>query len=104
MIQQRSGKYSFPGGTAEPGESAQCTAHRETWEEASVEVQVSTVKATFDNGFVLFNCDVRDGEFQTNNSLEVSDVIWVAPGGIPEQKWRFPEQKQLAIQWLNDKK
>ncbi len=102
MVKQRSGKYSFPGGTSEPGESAQCTAHRETWEEAGVDVLVAKLKHQFDNGFYLFDCHAERVAAKTLNWAEVEEVVWVNPQTIAEHDWRFPYQRAIAIQWIQD--
>jgi 8-oxo-dGTP diphosphatase len=101
MIMQTNSLYSFPGGTSEFAESAQCTAHRETWEEAGVNVVVGNLKHQFDNGFFLFECTYDHLNLATNDSSEVSSVALVDPASIPEDKWRFPAQRQLSIEWLN---
>lgn len=100
LIEQSNGLYSFPGGTAEFAESAQCTAHRETWEEAGVDVKVGKLKHQFDNGFYLFNCYAETLSLATNDASEVDQVVLLAPQEIPAEKWRFPEQRIQAIEWL----
>ena len=103
MVKQWNGSYSFPGGTADAGESAQCTAHRETLEEAGVDVRVGGLKYQFDNGFYLFNCEAENIELRTNDSLEVTGVVLINPSQLPASKWRFPYQRQLSIDWLSER-
>ena len=100
LVQQRNGKYSFPGGTAKPAENAQCTAHRETWEEAGIDVSVGKLKHRFENGFRLYECFSDTAQLTTKDSLEVKRVIYIRPELIPKEQWRFPDQRQLAIDWL----
>lgn len=102
LVQQRSGKYSFPGGTSVPGELAQCTAHRETLEETGFNVSVGELKHRFDNGFYLFNCRASGDAAAVQAWMEVADVVWVAPADIPQQQWRFPYQRAMAIGWLRE--
>ncbi len=45
------GKLGLPGGAAAAGESAQCTAHRETWEETGLDVRVGRFLGRLDTGF-----------------------------------------------------
>ena len=102
MIIQRNGLYSFPGGTSEPGETAQCTAHRETYEEAGMDVLVGSLKHQFDNGFRLFNCESNGTSEITNDAVEVRGVVWVKPADIEREMWRFPSQRSQAIYWLEE--
>ncbi len=100
--QRQTGKLSLPAGTARAGESAQCTAHRETWEETGVEVTVGRLLKEFDNQFYLFRCSV------TNEAIiripkdqvpvpvdwlhEVSEVFFLNPTVLSNDSWRFPEE------------
>src|SRR6478736_3684323 len=43
------GKWSFPGGTIEPGETSREAARREAWEETSLEVEVLEVADVIDS-------------------------------------------------------
>lgn len=101
MVEQRNGLFSFPGGTADFGETAQCTAHRETMEEAGIRVRVGSLKHRFDNGFYLFNCEAENIKLATNDSAEIAGVVLIAPSQLPAAYWRFPKQRQLAINWLS---
>lgn len=89
------GKLGVPAGSGEDDESAQCTAHRETWEEAGVDVQVGELLWSYpENDFFLFACYLGDqlGESSTRDASEVIDVFWLDPHGIDPSEWRFPEQ------------
>ncbi|MEZ5501649.1 MAG: NUDIX hydrolase [Halioglobus sp.] len=57
MVQGLNGKISLPGGSSEPGESAQCTAFRETWEETGLRLQPGELLRVFSTGFHLYRCD-----------------------------------------------
>ena len=55
MVRHReTAKLSPPGGTAVQQETAQCTAHRETWEETGVEVRVGTLLKNVNQQLYLF--------------------------------------------------
>lgn len=56
-MQGLNGRLSLPGGSSEPGESAQCTAFRETWEETGLQLQPRELLEVFDTGFHLYRCD-----------------------------------------------
>ena len=101
MIEQSNGLYSIPGGTSESGETAQCTAHRETWEEAGVDVKVGKLKHQFGNGFFLFECFADNISLETNDAGEVKQVLLVDPTEIPSELWRFPKQRKLTLEWMS---
>lgn len=91
-------KWNLPGGTKAWGESAQCTAQRETREELGVEVNVGPLLIQEDNGFYLFRCDLLDGQYQANypvpasGASEVSAIAWLSPEQITAQEWRYPQR------------
>lgn len=92
-------KLGIPGGTRETNETAQCTAHRETWEETGYSVIVGKKLKVFDNGFHLYQCSL-DGEFTQGDltdysNSEVLEVLWVDPNKIKQSDWRFPKQLTL---------
>ena len=96
---ERSGKLTFPGGYAESGETAQCTAHRETWEETGLEVRVGRVLKTFSNAFHLYAC-VLEGtagvsraplEVPVTGHGEIREVLWMEAVALTAEDWRFPQ-------------
>jgi 8-oxo-dGTP diphosphatase len=97
------GVWSIPGGTSIRGESAQCTAARETWEESGAEVVVGARLHTFENGFQLFLCrwDTPPEGFSEDLPLpdwarnEVDDVTLVDPRRLEPEQYRFPGQLNL---------
>lgn len=104
MVRELSGNISLPGGTSEPGESAQCTAWRETYEETGIHVRVGARVKAFDNGFNLFRCDLaQDGTAQTLGPAlpgEIREVLWLAPAQLGDYSWRFPAQQAMVRHWL----
>lgn len=106
-----SGKLTIPGGHSRPRESAQCTAHRETWEEAGVNVEVGRLLARLDNGFHLFECHVPvaerarwlrlvDAGVACPTPREISGVLVVDGSALTAETYRFPRylrQVQLAL-------
>lgn len=103
VIRQRNNaKLSMPGGTNETGETAQCTAHRETWEEAGVKVSVGRKLHVFSNGFHLYECSITGNThtFNTNDSIEVAEVLWVDPRDTSKTDWRFSNQYALIREML----
>lgn len=100
VLQHRWGGYlGIPGGRGRAGESAQCTAHRETWEETGLDVEVGQLLMGFVNGFSVFACrstepvprdaDIPLPDHATN---EISGVLLRHPDDIDADDWRFPSQ------------
>lgn len=99
------GKMGIPGGTALDDEPAQCTAHRETWEETGLDVTVGERLGTMRYGFALFHC-YPDKPLVTDEPLslpwhawlEITDAVWLAPEEIPRDQWRYEDQVELFLE------
>jgi 8-oxo-dGTP pyrophosphatase MutT (NUDIX family) len=88
-----SGKLDLPGGRAKSGESARCTAQRETWEETGLEVHVGE---TLGGRSDLFRCHPRhavssasDPPLRWWSAVEASAVLWVDPRTVQDADWRY---------------
>jgi len=100
MVRQLSGKLNTPGGRGKKKESAQCTAHRETWEEAGVEVRVGKRLKKYKSGFFLFRCQlVKQPSFQEDNLPvpifafgEITEVKLIDLAKLKKKQLRFPKQ------------
>lgn len=110
VVRQRvSGKLGFPAGFAETGESSQCVAHRETWEETGLDVVVHTLVKRFGNGFALYRCELTDAKPMDTDELavpasgktEVSQVLWVNPKETEATDWRFPRQYPAILELID---
>ncbi|HQH26526.1 MAG TPA: NUDIX domain-containing protein [Oligoflexia bacterium] len=93
-------KLGLPAGTAEPGESAQQTAHRETWEETGIEVTVGRLLKKSGSAF-LYECHPKDPSsldditrLAAHDVLEITEVILIDPQSIRPEDWRFPTYLQ----------
>lgn len=97
MVQQQlDGSWATPGGTAEPGERAACTAWRETREETGLTVKVIKPLQILDNGFHVYHCTVLDNVAVTAvDTLEVADQQWLDGEQRAKVVWRFPAQRQI---------
>ena len=96
-------KLSPPGGSAESGESAQCAAYRETWEETGLALQPTRLLEVFDTGFHLYRCERLPGSGAIDPPLrfEVRGAFYLAPEEFDAWEWRFPGQ-QAVLKKLMD--
>ena len=102
LVQALNGKISLPGGSAEPGEAAQCTAFRETWEETGLRLQPRERLAVFDTGFHLYRCERKadSGAIDPPPRMEVRAAFYLGPEQFGDYEWRFPDQEVLLVEML----
>lgn len=103
VLHRNSGKWDFPGGTSDSGESARCTAYRETVEETGFDVEVRDRIITFDNGYQLYRCTgaiTDDMLIETNKRFhpERSEVALKPIRELKASDLRFPEEITLLEQ------
>lgn len=97
VVQGLNHKLSPPGGGNKSGESAQCTAHRETWEETGLALRPTKLLAVFDTGFHLYRCErlPDSGGIDPPLRFEVRAAFYLAPEEFDKWQWRFPGQQQV---------
>lgn len=110
VVQRGSNRLNVPGGGQRANESAQCTAHRETWEETGIDVSVAQLLHVFDNGFHLYDCRTASPDFDPeklpsppwHSWSEVTAVRWVNPTQTPTGEWRYPQKLPALLQVLDE--
>ena len=102
LIESPLSQLSVPGGTAERGETAACTAIRETREETGLEVQPKALLKIWENGFHLFECAPASKPLETNISqpAEVKAIRWLEAEEFDSYNWRFKNQKGWLKEYL----
>lgn len=103
LVEMHTGKLSPPGGKARAGESAQCAAHRETWEETGLDLMPDRLLQVFDTGFHLYSC----GFYRNYDPLnvwpsEVKQALWVPLEEMESKQWRFAGQGRILRNLIDD--
>ena len=105
MVRELSGAISLPGGTSAAGESSQCTAFRETWEETGLQVTVHERVAVLGTGFDLFRCTSTQSPatpLVPAVRSETPAAYWISPDQFDDYRFRFPDQRALLERAVRD--
>jgi len=85
------GKWEFPGGKIDPGESPEECLHREIHEEIAIKIRIaSSLPActhkypTFTITLLPFICTIENGELILH---EHADMVWLMPSQLPTLDW-----------------
>ena len=102
VVDSRTGGLTPPGGKSRDGESAQCTAHRETLEETGLDLIPRELVSVLDTGFHLYRCEIhaRSGSIDPA-VLEVKRGFWLDISSFADVKWRYPGQGQILTELLS---
>jgi len=102
VVADFSNRISVPGGSGEADEAPRCTAHRETWEETGLNVDVGKVEMVFDTGFHLFRCRLASPKATINPPprLEVRRAWFLPLAQFSKFEWRYPYQQALMADWV----
>ena len=103
LVQDLKGRLSPPGGKSLPGETAQCTAYRETWEETGLALQPTELLDVFDTGFHLYRCErlSASGDIDPPIRFEVRGAFYLPPEEFDNWEWRFPGQQAILRDLVN---
>lgn len=94
-----SGLYDLPFGDPISEESAQCTAHRKTWEGTGFNVEVDQLLGVTQSGVMLFSCNIsggftsEDGPLSPPNwvSSEIQQIDFINPFDTRHDLWLYPD-------------
>ena len=101
VVEAREGGLTPPGGKSLNGESAQCTAHRETFEETGLDLIPRDLVSTFDTGFNLYYCEIHAGSGGIDTDfMEVRRGFWLPIEEFDQVRWRYPGQGEILGELL----
>lgn len=99
------GELGIPAGASDRGESAQCTAHRETWEETGLDVRVGRELGRLRYGFTVYRChpeELLDPSAEPvlpwHVRLEITGAEWMPLEALPRDQWRYREQVDAFLE------
>lgn len=100
---QSTDKYSLPGGKSKKNESAQCTAHRQTWAKTGFNVLVGKYLGMGNDGLRYYQCTAGGnfvGQLQSFPvpewaSTNVASIELINPFESHKNKW--PDTAQLIM-------
>lgn len=102
VVVSSKGGVTPPGGKTREGESAQCAAHRETWEETGLNLMPGQLIHVFDTGFHLYHCEIHSGSggVELGSLREVRGWRWLAIEDFDQVEWRYPGQGEALRRLL----
>ncbi|AEP30926.1 MutT/nudix family protein [Brumicola nitratireducens] len=94
-----SGQYDLPFGDPISNESAQCTAHRHTWEQTGFNVEVDQLLGVSQSGMMLFSCGLSSGFTSDDGPLEppswansnIQQIEFISPFDTRYDVWQQPD-------------
>jgi hypothetical protein len=95
---EATGQYDLPYGDPISEESAQCTAHRHTWQQTGLNVEVDQLLGVTQSGTMLFSCKISGGFTSEDGPLEppnwadkkIQAIEFIDPFDTRHGAWRQP--------------
>lgn len=102
VVESSFGGITPPGGKSKKGESAQCAAHRETWEETGLDLLPRQLLQVFDTGFHLYYCEIHAGSggIESGPLHEVRRGFWLSLDDFNAVEWRFQGQGEALLKLI----
>lgn len=102
-IEPSKGKWTFPGGFVDWGESVQAAALREALEETGLTIVLDGLVGVYSYPgvpvvIVVYRAKVIGGRFIPNH--EIAELAWVTPEEIPWEDLAFPSTRDALKDWL----
>lgn len=102
-IEPAKGKWTFPGGFVDWGESVPAAALRETLEETGLTVALDGLVGVYSYSerpvaIVVYRARVIGGSLSQNH--EITEFAWVRPEEIPWPELAFPSTRDALKDWL----
>jgi len=102
-IEPAKGKWTFPGGFVDWGESVPAAALRETLEETGLTVALEGLVGVYSYPerpvvIVVYRARVTGGSLSQNH--EIAEAAWVKPEAIPWDGLAFPSTRDALTDWL----
>lgn len=93
-----SGLYDLPFGDPIAQESAQCTAHRNTWDKTGFNVEVDQLLGVTQSGLMLFSCTLNAGFTSEDGPMEpprwvdneIQQIDFIDPFNTRYNVWQQP--------------
>ena len=94
-----SGQYDLPFGDPIANESAQCTAHRHTWEQTGFNVEVDQLLGVSQSGLMLFSCELNSGFTSDDGPINppswadsnIQQIEFISPFDTRYDVWQQPD-------------
>ena len=103
-INPSKGKWTFPGGFVDWGETVMGAALRETLEETGLRVDLDGLVGVYSYPdapvvIVVYRARVAGGALQLNH--EIQEFAWLSPGEIPWDDLAFPSTRHALRDFLS---
>ena len=101
-IEPKLGKWSFPSGYVDLGESVESAALREVKEETGMEIKINFLVGVYSSStrplvLLAYGAEVSGGNVKLNH--EVLDVEYFSPNSLPDMP--FPHDDEILKDWTS---